>query len=110
MFWQRAGTCRARNEHQQYVSLMLAALGFGSNHLAQQAVPPLCAEFPRLAGTSIVAAVAAVDSLYRQSGGTRGALADACRKQVEPMLAAADPDAAHRLRERVTERRSEWWM
>lgn len=110
VFWKRAGKCRARSEHQQYVSLMLAALQFGSEYLAQQAVHALCEEFPKLAEASTEAAVAAVDALYRQSGGTRGALADACRKRVEPMRAAADPDAARRLVQRIADRRSEWWM
>ena len=110
VFWERAERYRACGDHAQYVSLMLDAMKSGSEELAQLAMPALCRAFPALVAASVKAAADALDALYRQRRTGRSTLAASCIRQVEPMLAAVDPQAARTIRECAAERESEWWM
>ena len=98
-YWECAGLCRARNDHEQFVSLMLAGMLLGREALAQQAMAQLCNEFPKLVSASVDAAERAITSLHRQSAGGRAILVAACLKRIDRQLAAADPQAAARARQ-----------
>ncbi len=110
VFWERGRRCRAMDDTRQYASLMLAAMSSGSAALGQQAMEALCSEFPKLAAASVEEAADVVDALYRLRRNSRGPLPTACLAQVEPMLAAIDPEALDRVRGAAANRESEWWM
>ena len=107
-FWERADSCRARGDHQQFLALMKVGMLRGQDDFAQRAMAEYCSEFPKLLSASLDAATRAVTSLYINAGGRRAVLVAACLERVVPQLAAADVDAPARAWRGRT--RDEWWM